>query len=377
MIAGDNPHYVHSLVQALASNGLRVELIGSDSNEKFEYSPFVKFMNLRGSQERNVSVVQKLFRIVRYYYRCLSYIWKNDIKIVHIQAFRFKLFEGIVLVSLYKLLGKKAVYTAHNVQPKGKNNILNYITYYFIYRNIDHIICHTRHMKEALMTRYRISEGQVSIVPHGLNFSIPITQLSRIDARNRLGLDLKARILLIFGKVEAYKGIDIALQALKILQSSTEKFVLLIIGGGSNNNPTYLQQLKDYVHKENLSSMVRFDTNFIQDKDIEIFFKSADVLLLPYKEVDFQSGVLFLSYRFGLPVIASNLGSFSEEIEDRVYGYTFCPCSPTELAAKIRQFYQELFLYPGLCENLRRRALEKYSWDSLSRTTMEVYQRVL
>ena len=89
MIAGDNAHYVHSLVQALANAGVGIDLIGGNPNQVYEYSPSVKFLNLRGSQDPNVPVLTKAMRMGRYYCRCLYYMLKSDVKVVHIQAFRF------------------------------------------------------------------------------------------------------------------------------------------------------------------------------------------------------------------------------------------------------------------------------------------------
>jgi glycosyltransferase involved in cell wall biosynthesis len=130
-------------------------------------------------------------------------------------------------------------------------------------------------MKASLMNRYKICEDKISVVHHGLNFSVPITQLSQRAARSQIGIDPQSHALLIFGRITPYKGIDIAFQSLKKLSNSTERFILLVAGGVGNNDRAYLKALMDYVHKENISHMLKFYTDFIPDNDIELFFKSA------------------------------------------------------------------------------------------------------
>src|ERR1700685_2870404 len=77
---------------------------------------------------------------------------------------------------------------------------------------------------------------------------------------------------------------------------------------------------------------------FIPDEDMEIYLKAADVMVLPYNEI-FQSGVLFLSYAFGLPVIATDVGSFREEIVEGNTGFLCQPGDPAALAKTIDKYF--------------------------------------
>ena len=208
MIAGDNPHYVHSLVQALATIGVRIDLIGDDRYENFDFSPNVEFLNFRGSRDPNSSVIAKFLRVVKYYLRCLTYIWKTDIRVVHVQGFRFYFLEGLILMPVYCALGKKIVYTAHNLQPKGESNPLTYLLFFLIYRVPAQIICHTTTMKSTLVARYKIPGANVTVIRHGINVSVPSLEIEQREARNRLGIDPSARVLLIFGKIQRYKGVE-------------------------------------------------------------------------------------------------------------------------------------------------------------------------
>jgi len=142
MVAGDAVAYVFSLVQALARLGLHIELLGGDDFENPRYSPLVTFVNIRGSRDTKAAWHDKVTRMVQYYCRFLGHVWRSEAKAVHIQAFRFAVIEGLLLVLLIKCRGKWVVYTAHNVQPKGQNNTLNYLLFRLVYMNVDHVICH-------------------------------------------------------------------------------------------------------------------------------------------------------------------------------------------------------------------------------------------
>ncbi len=376
MLAGDEPHYVHSVVQELANTGLKIELLGSRIYEPYPYPPEVQFTNVRQSLGSNRSIISKIRSMLGFYLRSSYLIYQSKCKILHIQRFRFNFFEGLILVFLYRLMGKTVVYTAHNVQPKGKLTGYKQFIFWFIYRNVNNTICHTHEMKRTLVARYGIRPEKVSVIHHGINMSVSISDISREAARQKLDLPLHAKVLLVFGRIKPHKGVELAIESLKHLRASSEP-VILIVAGNRHNNRGYLSKIQEHVEREGATSQVQFHIYPFPDDDIELFFKSADVLLLPYTEGDFQSGVLFLALRFGLPVIASNLGSFPECVEDGVNGFLFNSGDPRDLAAKVEQFYKELYSQPDLRENVRQQALQTYNWGRISQMTREVYQRLV
>lgn len=377
VVAGNNPDYVFSFVQALARFDVGVELIGAETYESFVYPRSVTFLNLRGSQDWRAPVVAKVARTGRFYLACLFHLWQSDARLVHIQSFRFKFIEGVMLVFLYRLLGKKVVYTAHNVQEKSQGSPFDHLLFKLIYRNVDHIICHTERIKEGIISRFAIRHSKVSVIQRGLNDSVTVSSLSGPEARKKIGLTPSDRVLLMFGRIRPDKGYDIALQALQYLPASAQPVTLLIAGGvASADKLHYLKQLKEYVAQAGLAQAVQFYDHHIPDREVEIFFKAADVLLLPYKEADFQSGVLFLAYRFGLPIIASDVGSVAPDPEPGRRQYIFASQNPQALAAQIVQFYQDL---QPRCD-ARQPMLqygERYSWDNTVRATITVYRRLL
>jgi glycosyltransferase involved in cell wall biosynthesis len=124
--------------------------------------------------------------------------------------------------------------------------------------------------------------------------------------------------------------------------------------------------------------MVVQKIEFVPDEDTELYFKAADVLALPYTEV-YQSGVLFLGYSFGLPVVATDVGSVRDEVITGRTGYLCEPRDAAGLADAIDSYFRS-DLFRSL--NSRRRQIQDYararhSWDVVGATTMGVYANLL
>jgi glycosyltransferase involved in cell wall biosynthesis len=105
---------------------------------------------------------------------------------------------------------------------------------------------------------------------------------------------------------------------------------------------------------------------------------AADLLVLPYRDI-FQSGVLFLGYRYGLPVVATDVGSFREDVVEGRTGFLCPPENASELASAIdRYFASELFqALPVKRPEIRRIAEASHSWDTVAALTCETYAHVL
>ena len=118
--------------------------------------------------------------------------------------------------------------------------------------------------------------------------------------------------------------------------------------------------------------------DFIPDEETEVYFKGADVLVLPYRHI-YQSGVLFLGHSFGLPVLAADVGSLKDEIVEGKTGLAFKPEDPIDLARAIEQYFTS-DLYADLDsqrQEIKGYVNERHSWDVVSQKTMNIYARFL
>jgi len=379
-----DPHYQLDLLSGLAPTGIAVEVIGGDSIEGagvFDGGN-IRLFNLRGPQDTEAPLLDKVTRVLKYYLRLIYYAMRTDSKVFHIQwPNKFIFFDRTVLNIYYKMLGKRLVHTAHNIDAQerdsGTSSFMNRASLRIMYLIMDNIIVHTNKMKTELVEQFGVDYKKITVVPHGINTAVPKTNLSGSEARKALGLGTEDKVLLFFGNIVPYKGIEYAFLALDLLK---EKYngLKLVIAGRIGGNESYWTQIEKIIDSRGLKKNLLEELRFIRDEEIEVFFKAADLLVLPYRYI-FQSGVLFLSFSFGLPVVTTDVGSLREDIMDGKTGFICRPADPGDLAEKIDQYFQSE-LYRNQ-EIYRKRiiayTMEKYSWKTIGMMTRDVYQKVL
>lgn len=152
----------------------------------------------------------------------------------------------------------------------------------------------------------------------------------------------------------------------------------LVIAGEIKDCPAYWGDIERLIEKHDLGKHVIKKIKHIPDDEVEVFFKASDVLVLPYTFI-FQSGVPFLSYSFGLPLIAADVGSLREVIVEGKTGMICRKEDPADLADKIRDYFKS-DLFRNLSEsmeNIKKYGNDVYSWDGIGSTIRGVYDDVL
>lgn len=381
--SADFKSYSLSMLEALLSKGIYVDLIGNDDLRTAEImaDEKVNFLNLRGDQTKITSMAQKAARVCKFYFRLLKYAAGTDSQLFHMQTHnKFALFDRTLLNLYYKLLGKKLVLTAHNIDAKqrdGGNNIVNRFSLKFSYRLMDHILVHTEKMRTQLIEEFNVCENKITIIPHGILNTTPDSGLSRPEARSRLQLDSRAKALLFFGNIAPYKGLEYLIHALGHLSSNDDSF-RLIIAGQIKDCQSYWEDIERLIEELDLEKYIIRQIRHIPDDEVEVYFKSSDVLVLPYKFI-FQSGVPFLSYSFGLPVIAADVGSLREVVVEGRTGMICKKEDPADLSDKIRSYFHS-DLYTNLEDSMKKiksYGNETFSWDGIGTTIQGVYTVLL
>jgi glycosyltransferase involved in cell wall biosynthesis len=379
---GDKP-YALGMAAALTAEGIRLDFIGSDDLEVPELlsNSRVNFLNLRGDQRPEATPQAKALRIIRYYARLIAYAATTKLRIFHILwTNKFVFFDRTVLMAYYKLLGKKVVLTAHNVNAGKRDSNdtwLNRFSLKIQYSLGDHIFVHTGKMKSEMISEFGVCEAKVTVIPFGINNTVPNTNLSTIEAKRRLGINNQDKTLLFFGNIAPYKGLEYLVAAFdEVLRDDTD--YRLIIVGKPKGDKSYWPRIQQKIVRGGMRDRVSERIEYIPDEETEVYFKAADVLILPYTEV-FQSGVLFLSYSFGLPAIAADVGCLRDEIIEGETGFISRPQDSSELASAIRRYFKSKLF----CELEHRRpqikeyANERYSWTKVVRMTTAVYSNLL
>lgn len=378
----DRP-YAFGLAMALAAEGIHQDIVGSDEIDSPEMhsTPGLTFLNLQGSKRPNVGRTEKATRVLRFYTRLLRYVVRDSPRILHI-LWNNKLqhFDRTLLTLFYKLIGKKVVLTAHNVNAgkrDGNDSSWNRFTLRAQYQLADHIFVHTEKSKSELLQEFGVDERHVSVIPFGINNAVPNTKLTSAAARRQLGYKPEEKVILFFGAVRPYKGIEYLASAFVRLASRHPDYRLIIAGEPKSGTEEYVLGIQSILSAvDQVQVTQKFE--FIPDEQTELYFKASDVSVLPYTQV-FQSGVLFLSYSFGLPVIASEVGSFKEDIIEGETGFACRSCDTNALAAAIEKYF-ESDLFRGL--DRRRRQIQDYanqrhSWKAVSEKTRQIYAQLL
>jgi D-inositol-3-phosphate glycosyltransferase len=152
----------------------------------------------------------------------------------------------------------------------------------------------------------------------------------------------------------------------------------LIIAGRPKNCEKYWTEIHGTLRRQVPDRRVLLRAEFIPDEETEVYFKAADVLVLPYTHI-YQSGVLFLAYSFGLPVLASDVGSLKDDIVEGDTGFVFTPADPDSLAQTIDGYFSSA-LYQnlnGYRPQIAAFARERNSWNAVADTTVSKYSDLL
>ncbi len=381
---GFDRHYTFGLTMALISKGLRLDVIGSNRVDRPEMhtTPGLNFLNLQGNNSPGARIRWKVFRVLAYYARLFRYALAARPKIFHILwNSHLKYFDRTLLMLYYKLLGKKIVLTAHDVNAArrdGHDSALNRLSLRTQYQLADHIFVHTEKMKNELLEDFGVRGRAVTVIPYGINNAVPNTDLTPAQAKQRLGIGSGDRTILFFGGLRPYKGLEHLVAAFQLIAPKNQGYRLIIAGQRKRGFERYLRDIQEAIAADCSRDRVVQRIEHVPDREMELYFKAADVLVLPYKDI-FQSGVLFLGYSFGLPVIASEVGSLREDVIEEKTGFVCRPRDPVDLARTIEKYFDSS-LFKSLDirrQEVRDHASRTHSWDAIGETTREVYLRLL
>ena len=269
---------------------------------------------------------------------------------------------GTILRIIKKNKHTKIICIADNIIPHEKRFGDKPFTRYFI-KPVDAFIT----MSEKVMSDLRLftTTKKALLVPHPLydNFG---EKISKELARKELGIDNKELVILFFGFIRKYKGLDILLDAMKLINENTKlitpKPKLLIAGEFYEDRKVYDEQIERLGIKDNLI----LHTGFIPDSEVKNYLCAADVVIQPYRNAT-QSGVTPLAYHFEVPMIVTNVGGLPAMVPDNKVGLVAEPTAAS-LAQKILEYFDkgENYFLPGLIEEKK-----KFSWAKMLESIFE------
>jgi len=383
LTAGKDVHYALGLAPALAEAGVDLEVVGNTQMEQFAglHRENVRFFNLRGDQRSDAPLAEKVRRILDYYIRLMGFSWRSRSDLFHILwPNKFIYFDRTLLNLYYKSLGKKLVFTAHNVNTEArdqKDSAINRLTLRIQYGLMHHVFVHTPAMQKELVDGYGVPPEKITVLTFPVNNVTPQTSLTREEARQRLGIAPAERTILFFGNIAPYKGLEDLIRALPQLREKLGAFTVLLVGNVKSGEAEYFAQMQELVRTLNVSDLIQQRIEYVAEDQVEQYFKAADLSVLPYRRI-FQSGVLLLSYGFGLPVVVADAGSLGDEVVEGKTGFVCRKDDPADLADKIHRYFQsDLYAeLPARRNWIIEYANTHYSWERLSAKTCEIYEEV-
>jgi glycosyltransferase involved in cell wall biosynthesis len=235
-------------------------------------------------------------------------------------------------------------------------------------KRFDQLIVHTEDGKDQLQER-EIPGSKISVVPHGV-LRYPDTETSSANASSRQTDN--ENVVLFFGSIKKYKGIDVLLHAFSVMKSETRERTTLKIAGSVSMSIDELQELATELGIEN---RIDWDIRYVPDEEVPSLFETADVVVFPYRNAD-QSGALMTALPYGTPIVASDVGGFSDVLDDGTHGHLVEPETPDDLSDALEDVLSNESKRNRMGESVRDLATNTYSWGEIAKQTLEVYDSV-
>ncbi len=209
-----------------------------------------------------------------------------------------------------------------------------------------------------------IPDAKLGFLPHPV-YDIFGPAVSKADARNHLNIPHDRKVILFFGFIRAYKGLDLLLEAMADERLRELNVYLIVAGEFYEDSKPYMEM----VEKSGSGERVSFYSDFIPKDEVKYFFCAADMVVQPYRSAT-QSGITQIAYHFERPMLVTNVGGLSEIVIQNKTGYVTEPY-PRSIADAVFRFYSES-REEEIIENVRNEKV-RFSWKSFVEGVLELY----
>jgi glycosyltransferase involved in cell wall biosynthesis len=355
------PPYDRALAAALARGGAEVELLTSH----FLYGPVpeaegfrVRESFYRRSAGRGLDApARRAFKLAEHLPDMLRFRRDADADVIHYQWLTVPRLDTMLLPSI-----RPRVMTAHYVLPPQASR-RQAAAARRAFGAMDAVVAHSEHGAARLRDAVGLDPARVHVIPHGA-----FDYLTRLPEERPLPPELEGAegpVILFFGLLRPYKGVDTLLRAFRRLDGAE----LWIVG-----NPRMdVEPLRRLAAKA--TGRVRFVTRFVEDAEIPAIFRRADIVTLPYRDIE-QSGVLYTGLAFGKPMVLTDVGGFPE-LGEQGAARIVPREDPAALAAALGELVGDEGARAELAAAAAKAAAGPYSWDAIARQTLALYNDLL
>ena len=301
-------------------------------------------------------------------FRLVRLLRKLRPDVIHFQQAPIPLVDRWYLDALKRVA--PLVSTVHNTTPfHGEASKLQRWGFSSFLSRFDHLFVHTEYSRRQLQEALGIPNERVSVLPGGLynHYEGVNEQKPAQAAVHNTGDD---QIILFFGNISHYKGLDTLIRAFAQLPGERLARSRLLVAG----NPRIpMEPIKALAHEAGVGERIIWDLRFIPEDEVHTVFEGASVVALPYRHID-RSGVLTTALSYGKPVVATRVGGFAETLQDGVHGFLVEPDDPSAMAARLEEVLSDPNRARAMSEAVLRLAKGWHSWDTVARDTIQVYQ---
>ena len=195
----------------------------------------------------------------------------------------------------------------------------------------------------------------------------------KILSRNYLRIPQEKKVLLFFGMIKKVKGLEVLLQAMKKVIANNSDVFLVIAGRVWENDFSIYQKI---INDNNLSDYCLIHNKFIPHEDVDHYYASADLVVLPYKRI-YQSGVLMMSMSYEKAVIVSDLPPLIEVVEDMKTGFVFESENSESLSEKLNRILSDKNKLEEVRIEGSNYIKSKYDWLEIGKEMKKSYQSIL
>lgn len=315
-------------------------------------------------------------RIRLLHLRALSHFLRRRPDVVHFQWFANRA-QDYKFIKLLRWFGIPAIYTAHDVEPHMTAGQEHRADLQKVYDSVVRIIVHAESNKRELVSVFAVDASKIAVIPHGsYDFLCAREPLTKDAARERVGVPRGKKVILFFGLIKRYKGLEYLVDAFEEVRGRVKDAFLLIVGdvyaGDPEGHRYYTQMIDGLRGRDDVLCVA----SYVPVEAVGQYLAAADVVVLPYTRT-YQSGVLLAAYAAGRPVVVTDTGGLSEVVEEGRSGFVVPPGDAKALAIGMMDILADSERLNAMGERARHLATAVYGWDAIASRTVELYQSVV